>query len=76
MMRALMPSFAEKCASACPKPTHTLDEFARLRKPGGVAVLSAPFASNVHMAPYHTAVGSQNIGMNIICRNAARASNR
>lgn len=36
-----------------PEPTHALDEFARLLKPGGVMILTAPFASNVHMAPYH-----------------------
>jgi len=36
-----------------PEPTHALDEFVRLLKPGGVMILTAPFASNVHMAPYH-----------------------
>ncbi len=36
-----------------PKPTHELDEFARLRKPGVVVTLTAPFASRVHMAPDH-----------------------
>jgi ubiquinone/menaquinone biosynthesis C-methylase UbiE len=35
-----------------PEPTHALDEFARLLKPGGVMILTAPFSSNVHMAPY------------------------
>jgi len=36
-----------------PEPTHALDEFARLLKPGGKMILTAPFASLVHMAPYH-----------------------
>ena len=36
-----------------PEPAHALDEFARLLKPGGVVILTAPFSSNVHMAPYH-----------------------
>jgi len=40
-----------------PEPTHALDEFARLLKPGGVIILTAPFASNVHMAPYHFCSG-------------------
>jgi len=40
-----------------PEPTHALDEFARLLKPGGVVILTAPFASNVHMAPYHFCSG-------------------
>ena len=40
-----------------PEPTHALDEFARLLKPGGVVILTAPFASYVHMAPYHYCSG-------------------
>lgn len=40
-----------------PEPTHALDEFARLLKPGGVMILTAPFASIVHMAPYHFCSG-------------------
>lgn len=40
-----------------PEPTHALDEFARLLKPGGVLILTAPFASMVHMAPYHYCTG-------------------
>ncbi|MFT4941778.1 MAG: SAM-dependent methyltransferase [Paraglaciecola sp.] len=40
-----------------PEPTHALDEFARLIKSGGVLILTAPFASNVHMAPYHYCSG-------------------
>lgn len=40
-----------------PEPTHALDEFARLLKPGGVLILTTPFASNVHMAPYHYCSG-------------------
>jgi ubiquinone/menaquinone biosynthesis C-methylase UbiE len=35
-----------------PEPAHSLDEFARLLKPGGVMILTAPFGSKVHMAPY------------------------
>ena len=40
-----------------PEPTHVLDEFARLLKPGGVMILTAPFSSNVHMAPYYYCSG-------------------
>lgn len=40
-----------------PEPTHALDEFSRLLKPEGVLILTAPFASNVHMAPYHFCSG-------------------
>ena len=40
-----------------PDPTNALDEFARLLKPGGVLILTAPFGSNVHMAPYHYCSG-------------------
>jgi SAM-dependent methyltransferase len=40
-----------------PEPTLALDEFSRLLKPGGVLVLTAPFASFVHMAPYHFCTG-------------------
>jgi SAM-dependent methyltransferase len=40
-----------------PEPTHALDEFARLLKSGGILILTAPFASNVHMAPYHFCSG-------------------
>jgi SAM-dependent methyltransferase len=36
-----------------PNPTHALDEFTRLLRPGGILILTAPFGSNVHMAPYH-----------------------
>ena len=38
-----------------PEPTPALDEFARLLKPGSFLILTAPFASNEHMAPYHGA---------------------
>lgn len=34
-----------------------LDEFARLLKPGGKLIITAPFASLVHFAPYHFATG-------------------
>ena len=40
-----------------PEPTHALDEFTRLLKPGGTLILTAPFSSNVHMAPYHFCSG-------------------
>ena len=40
-----------------PEPTHALDEFVRLLRPGGVMILTAPFGSNVHMAPYHYCSG-------------------
>lgn len=40
-----------------PEPTHAIDEFARLLKPGGILVLTAPFSSNVHMAPFHFCTG-------------------
>jgi SAM-dependent methyltransferase len=40
-----------------PEPTKALDEFARLLRPGGVLILTAPFASLVHMAPYHYMTG-------------------
>ncbi|PUE31189.1 methyltransferase type 11 [Limnohabitans sp. Jir61] len=34
-----------------------LDEFRRLLKPGGKLIITAPFASLVHFAPYHYATG-------------------
>lgn len=40
-----------------PNPTHALDEFVRLLKPGGQLILTAPFASMVHFAPYHYCTG-------------------
>lgn len=40
-----------------PEPTHALDEFARLLKLGGTLILTAPFASLVHMAPFHYCSG-------------------
>lgn len=40
-----------------PEPTHALNEFSRLLKPGGKLILTAPFSSNVHMAPYHYCSG-------------------
>lgn len=47
-----------------PEPTHALDEFARLLKPGGV-VITAPFGSIVPMAPYYYCSGFPSIGINI-----------
>jgi SAM-dependent methyltransferase len=40
-----------------PEPTHALTEFGRLLKPGGKLIITAPFASLVHMAPYHYCSG-------------------
>jgi len=40
-----------------PDPTKALDEFARLLKSGGKLILTAPFASLVHFAPYHYCSG-------------------
>lgn len=40
-----------------PEPTKVLDEFIRLLKPGGKLILTAPFASLVHFAPYHYCSG-------------------
>jgi SAM-dependent methyltransferase len=52
-----------------PEPTHALSEFARLLKPNGTLILTAPFSSNVHFAPYHFCSGfskywyEQNLGV-------------
>ena len=40
-----------------PEPSHALDEFARLLRVGGKLILTSPFTSNVHMAPYHFCTG-------------------
>ncbi len=40
-----------------PAPHLALTEFQRLLKPGGFLILTAPFASYVHFAPYHYATG-------------------
>ena len=40
-----------------PDPTMVLDEFARLIKPMGKLILTAPFASMVHFASYHYCSG-------------------
>lgn len=40
-----------------PDALKALDEFERLLKPGGKLILTAPFASFVHFAPYHYATG-------------------
>jgi len=40
-----------------PDPTKALDEFTRLLKPGGKLILTAPFSSLVHFAPYHFCSG-------------------
>lgn len=40
-----------------PDPTRVLDEFKRLLKPGGKLILTAPFMSLTHMAPYHFCTG-------------------
>lgn len=38
-------------------PLKALDEFSRLLKPNGKLIITAPFASFVHFAPYHYATG-------------------
>lgn len=40
-----------------PDPLKALDEFTRLLKPGGVLILTAPFSSLVHFAPFHFCTG-------------------
>lgn len=40
-----------------PDALKALDEFARLLKPGGKLITTAPFASLVHFAPYHYSTG-------------------
>ena len=36
-----------------PAPIEALEEFARLLRPGGVLIVTAPFASLTHFSPYH-----------------------
>jgi SAM-dependent methyltransferase len=40
-----------------PDPVRALDEMARLLRPGGIFVITAPFWSLTHFAPYHYATG-------------------
>ena len=40
-----------------PDPVAAVKEFARLIKPGGYLLITAPFASLTHFAPYHFATG-------------------
>lgn len=36
-----------------PEPTRAMAEFARLLRPGGHMVITAPFTSGLHQEPYH-----------------------
>ena len=36
-----------------PEPQDAIQEFFRLLKPNGILIITAPFASNVHMAPHY-----------------------
>ena len=40
-----------------PDPLGAIKEFSRLLKPGGYLLITAPFASLTHFAPYHFASG-------------------
>jgi 2-polyprenyl-3-methyl-5-hydroxy-6-metoxy-1,4-benzoquinol methylase len=40
-----------------PEPVRALDEMARLLRPGGMFIITAPFWSLTHFAPYHYATG-------------------
>jgi len=40
-----------------PEATAALDEFSRLLRPGGKLIITAPFGSLTHFAPYHYATG-------------------
>lgn len=40
-----------------PYPDRVITELARILKPGGMLVLTAPFTSGTHMAPYHYCAG-------------------
>lgn len=40
-----------------PEPIKAIQEFARLLKPGGYLILTAPFCSLTHFAPYHFYTG-------------------
>jgi len=40
-----------------PEPIKAIQEFARLLKPGGYLILTAPFCSLTHFAPYHFCTG-------------------
>lgn len=40
-----------------PEPSHAIKEFSRLLRPGGKLVLTVPFASFVHLAPFHYCSG-------------------
>jgi ubiquinone/menaquinone biosynthesis C-methylase UbiE len=40
-----------------PNPVLAIQEFSRLLKPGGTLIITAPFCSLTHFAPYHFATG-------------------
>ena len=47
-------------------PLDALKEFKRILKSGGMLILTAPFNSLTHYAPYHFSTGLPSIFMNII----------
>lgn len=40
-----------------PEPVQAIREFSRLLKPGGILIVTAPFVSMTHFAPFHYATG-------------------
>ena len=48
-----------------PDAVAALNEFTRILRPGGILIITAPFASLTHFAPYHF-LDITNIGISII----------